>query len=236
MSSEGRRVAIVTGASRGIGKATAAFLSDQNVVAIGISRHSEDTSHTRKCDVGNEESVARVLKEILAAQGRIDILVNCAGVAARAKNDLALELSEWETILRTNLIGTYFCCKHAIPQMRTQKSGKIVNIASIAGRSYSRTASVAYTASKYGVIGLTRQLAATFGSYGININCVAPSQTLSEMLTSSLSESELEKLAEANPLGRLAQPEEVAKVICFLASEEASYINGAVVDVNGGLL
>lgn len=234
MSNE-RQVAIVTGASRGIGKATMKLLSDRNVLAIGISRSADDSARDRKCDIRDETSVERVFREIASTHGRIDALVNCAGIAARA-NDLALGIDDWEGMLRTNLIGTYFCCKHAIPQMRSQKYGRIVNVASLAGRSYSRTASVAYTASKYGVVGLTRQLAAEYGRDGVNINCVAPSQTLSEMLTSNVPDSELKQLAHANPMGRLAQPEEIAETICFLASAQASYINGAIVDVNGGLV
>lgn len=235
MSDSVGRVAVITGVSRGIGAATARLLSAQSNSTIGLSRTVENTGSTRACDVRDESSVVKAFSDIIRTHGRIDILVNCAGIAT-AKDPLSLNIDDWESVLQTNLVGTYFCCKHAIPHMREQKYGRIVNIASVAGRSFSRTASLPYTCSKYAVIGLTRQLAATFGRDGINVNCVAPAQTLSEMLVESVPESELKQLAEKNPLGRLAQPDEVAAVICFLASDKASYINGAVVDVNGGIV
>jgi 3-oxoacyl-[acyl-carrier protein] reductase len=228
-------VAVVTGASRGIGKATADLLREQGVMTFGISQHIENTDWTRQCDVRDEDSVSSAFRELVSTYGQIDILVNCAGVVS-TKGPLDLSVQEWETVLGVNLIGTYLCCKHAILNMRSRQYGKIVNVSSIAGRSHSRTASVAYTCSKYGVIGVTRQLAATFGKEGININCVAPSQTMSEMLMANIPKEQLDALASSNPLGRLSEPREVAQTICFLTSDAASYINGAVIDVNGGQL
>ena len=233
MSIDGRRVAVVTGASRGIGKETAELLRKRDVVAVGISRHLGDTDMSCRCDVRDEAAVQRVFGTIASRFGRIDILINCAGIASR-EDPLSLGTEAWEAVFRTNVIGTYLCCKHAIRHMLEQRYGRIVNIGSMAGRSYSRTASVAYTCSKYAVIGLTRHLAAAFGERGIRINCVCPSQTKSEMLSSVVGEDELASLAAAAPMGRLAEPEEVARAVCFLSGDEASYINGAVLDVNGG--
>lgn len=228
-----RRVAIVTGASRGIGRVTAALLTQRGVIVIGVARSAAADEHNRCVDVSNEDAVRGVIAEVTDTFGRLDILVNCAGQVATG-DPLGLTGDDWDTMLHTNLVGTYFCCKHAIPAMQRGGFGRIVNVASIAGRSYSRTASVAYTASKYGVIGLTRQLAVTTASLGITVNCVAPSQTRTEMLAAA-DPVRLAVIAAANPLGRLAEPEEVAEAIAFLASDAASYINGAVLDVNGGL-
>lgn len=235
MSEPIARVAVVTGASRGIGRATVGLLAGRGVTTIGLARGMADSDRTRQADVSDEEDVAGVFDDIVSAFGRIDILVNCAGVASTG-DPLALSVGDWEAVLRTNLIGTYLCCKGALPVMRRQRFGRIVNVASVAGRSYSRTASVAYTASKYGVVGLTRQLAATFGHEGITVNCVAPSQTETEMLVAATTQDQRDALAAANPLGRLAEPLEVAETIAFLASDAASYINGAILDVNGGVL
>lgn len=234
MSDPARRVAVVTGASRGIGRATMSLLEATGFTTIGVARGLTDGDRTRRVDVGDDDSVKRLCDEIASSFGGLDVLVNCAGVAAGG-DPLKLSLDDWESTLRTNLIGTYFCCKHALPYMQRQGFGRIVNVASIAGRSFSRTASVAYTASKYGVVGLTRQLAATCGRDGVTVNCVAPSQTRTEMLAVAPPE-QLALIAAANPLGRLAEPQEIAEAISFLVSDAASYVNGAVLDVNGGVL
>ncbi len=235
MSNEDRRFAVVTGASSGIGKVTAKLLSQSGILTVAISRRLKNSEWTRRCDVQQESSVQRVFNEIASTLGHIDILVNCAAVVS-TEDPLEISVEKWEEVFRVNLLGSYFCCKYAIPHMRGRRYGKIVNVSSIAGRLYSRTASVAYTCSKYAVIGLTRHLAATFGRDGININCVAPSQTLSDTLMAHVPQAQLNVLAASNPLGRLASPEEVARSIIFLASDAASYINGAVLDVNGGLV
>lgn len=235
MSTETPRIAIVTGASSGIGKATAQLLRERGVRAIGLSRRAGDDEGSRRCDVRSEDEVAKVFDEIAATFGGIDILVNSAGEASTAP-PLDLNADEWESVFRTNVFGTWFCCRHAIRHMLPRGQGRIVNVGSIAGRSYSRSASVAYTASKYSVVGLTRHLAAAFGKDGITVNCVAPSQTETEMLIRNLPEERRRELAAGNPLGRLARPREVAEAIAFLIGDGASYINGAVIDVNGGLL
>ncbi len=235
MSASSPRVAVVTGASRGVGKATVELFREQGMTAIGVSRSIGNSEGSLSCDVGDEQSVAGLFDELVASHGRVDILVNCAGVSTTTA-PLELGVEEWEAVLRTNLIGTYLCCKNAILHMRPQRYGKIINVSSIAGRAFSKTSSVAYTCSKYAVIGLTRQLAVAYSGDGININCVAPSQILTEMLIAHVPQGRREELAAANPLRRLADPEEVARTISFLAGDGASYINGAVIDINGGQL
>lgn len=235
MSREGPKVAVVTGASSGIGRATAELFRAQAVRVIGLSRHLAESETSIRCDVREERSVERAFRRVTERFGRVDVLVNCAGIVSMT-DPLRLRLVDWEAVLRTNLIGTYFCCKQVLGLMRKQRYGRIVNLSSIAGRSYSCTASLAYTSSKYAVIGLTRQLAAQFGKDRITVNCICPSETRSEMLLAAVPRSRLRAAARANPLGRLAEPREVAQAIAFLASDAASYINGAVLDVNGGLL
>lgn len=233
--SDSPRVAVVTGASRGIGRAAAALLAERGAVVIGMSRHADNGARSRRVDVTDEASVLQAFSSVVDEFGRLDVLVNCAGVAGTAE-PLGLTAADWDAVLRPNLVGSYLCCKHAIPAMQRHGFGRVVNLGSIAGRAFSKTGSIAYTASKYGVIGLTRQLAAQFGRDGITVNCVAPSQTRTEMLLEIATPTQLDAIAASNPTGRLGEPEDVAAAIAFLASDAAAYINGAVLDVNGGLL
>lgn len=234
MSNKPPRIAIVTGGSSGIGKATVdAFSRTRGVIPIALSRRLRDTGRTLHCDVRDGASVARAFERVLDRFGRMDILVNCAGITS-IRAPLALSVEEWESVLRTNLIGTYLCCRQAILAMRRQRYGRIVNLASIAARSYSLTSSLAYTCSKYGVVGLTRQLAAQVGRYGITVNCVCPSPIRTEMLRRHVPPARRRALAAENPMGRLGEPEDVAQAISFLVGDPASFVNGAVIDVNGG--
>lgn len=232
MSSNPRRVSVVTGGGRGIGKATADLLAKRGFITIRISRTLDENDTNWRCDVGDEKAVSRVFSDISNRYDRLDVLVNAAGVVSMS-DPLDLSASEWMDVMRTNVIGAYLCCKHAIPLMRRRRYGRVINVSSIASRGYSETASVAYTASKYALNGLTRQLAVNFAKDGICINCVCPSQTRTEMVTAVAAEELTKRLSQA-ALGRLAEPEEVAETIAFLASPGASYVNGALVDVNGG--
>jgi NAD(P)-dependent dehydrogenase (short-subunit alcohol dehydrogenase family) len=230
-----KRLAVVTGASSGIGKATAALLRRKGYRVVGVSRRLSDTSSTRRCDIRDELSVRRCFEGIESSLGPIDILVNSAG-AAGAKNALDLTYTDWQDMLDVNLIGSYFCCKYALKGMIRRRYGKIVNISSQAGRSFSRTSSLAYTCSKYGVIGLTRQLAVEFAGKNISINCICPSQVDTEMLREVVPSAARKALAEQNPMKRLARPEEIAETIAFLVSDAVGYMNGAILDVHGAKL
>ncbi len=230
-----QRVAVVTGSSSGIGWATAALLRRRGFVVVGLSRHGQDTQTTVRCDIGNARAVARVFERLTRRFGVIDVLVNCAGVAT-VTPPLAVTPREWERVLGVNLLGSYWCCAQVLPGMRQHRYGRIVNLGSIAGRLYSRRASLAYTCSKHAIGGLTRQLAAQFAPHGITVNCVCPSETATEMLKAHVPQADRRAAAASNPTGRLANPDEVAAVIGFLVSEEASYVNGAMIDVNGGRL
>lgn len=231
----GTRVALVTGATGGIGRAVVRQLTDSGVRCIGLASGPDEANGIWACNVADEQDVERVVNRIREEFGRLDILVNCAGVAV-VKDDFSLVAEDWERVLSVNLTGTYLCCKHAFGLMAENGFGRIVNIGSIAGRQRSKTASVAYTCSKYGIVGLTRQLAAKVGDSGVTINCVAPSQVDTPMLRDNVSRDTLDALIRTIPVGRLATPEDVAGVICFLVGDGAGYVNGAVIDVNGGQL
>jgi NAD(P)-dependent dehydrogenase (short-subunit alcohol dehydrogenase family) len=193
----------------------------------------------RKVDVTNKAEVARLVKEMKSLWGRVDILVNNAGGALNTPYALE-EIAEkdWNLVVDVNLKGTFLCCQAVIPEMVKQGRGSIVNISALAGHWRASLAGVQYTAAKAGVEGLTRQLAYDWGKFGIRVNGVAPTVTLTgervQGLWESKSEEEKKKVLSAIPLGRLGTPEEVASVVVFLASDESSYITGITIDVSGG--
>ena len=145
-----------------------------------------------------------------------------------------ISLNEWDSVIKTNLTSYFYIIQKCLPLMK--RGGKIVNVSSIAGRNKSLVSGVHYTSSKAGLIGLTRQLSQELGPKGININCVCPSQTLTPMLKNSMTAKQINKLKDQIPLRRIAEVKEIVKPILFLCSEDASYIHGACLDINGGQL
>ena len=220
------KVAIITGASKGIGFETMSIFEESGYTCYDFSR-------TSGIDITNQKLVNKKVKKIFKKHGRIDILVNNAGIVSTT-DILDMSLEEWDNILNVNLTGAFICTKSILPYMLKGKGGKIVNVSSIAGVDKSKVASVAYTASKHGLVGLTKQLAYKYAKHNINVNCVAPSQTKTEMLMDNLSEKEINKLEKQIPNGRLLDPSEVANTIYFLTLDETSYINGEVININGG--
>ncbi len=246
------RVAIVTGAGRGMGLAIAKALHQEGarVVIVDLDgdsaveaarRLSNDSDRVtgRSVDVTDKTRVHDLVQEIAGLWGRIDILVNNAGGALHTPH-LLQEIAEkdWNLVVDVNLKGTFFCCQAVMPVMERQGGGAIVNISALAGHWRASLAGVQYTAAKAGVEGLTRQLAYDWGKASIRVNAVAPTVTLTGERVQSLweqkSEQEKKKVLLAIPLGRLGTPEEVASVVVFLASDESSYITGITIDVNGG--
>ena len=235
------RHVFITGGSRGIGRATAeAFLKEGDNVTIMSPNTVVDAcrelrkNHLGKIigvggDVSKPQDVEFCVDWAMRNNGRIDVLVNCAGIFEKAN----CTISEWDKMISTNLTGCFRMCRMAIGDMIVG-GGKIINVASIAGLSYSKLGSAAYTVSKAGVIALTKHLAAQFGSCPININCVCPGPTDTDMFRSSITDGSYQGVINNIPMKRIADPMEQANVIVFLASEKASYINGAIINVSGG--
>lgn len=228
--------AIVTGGSAGIGDAIVHIARERGArVGVIDKTPSANADVHVTADVSRTDEVTEAVEQIAGELGGISILVNNAGVAPAAAFE---ELSEkqWRQTLAVNLDGAFHCSRAALPYLRESTSATIVNVASIAGRSYSRTASVAYAASKGGVIAFTRQLAFELAAEDLRVNCVCPGLVDTEIMTRNTSPERLRELMATIPLQRLASPTEIAEVVCFLASPGATYMTGTVIDVTGGLV
>ena len=245
------RNAIVTGAARGMGFAIARALFNEGArVAIldideGVAESAKqlDSKHGRvigkRVDVTKKSEVESLMNELKPLWGSVDILVNNAGGALNTPYLLEeIKEKDWNLVMDVNLKGAFFCCQAVIPEMMRQKKGVIVNISALAAHWRASLAGVQYTAAKAGVEGLTRQFAYDYGKFGIRVNAVAPTVTLTgdriQGLWEAKGEEEKKKVLSAIPLGRLGTPEEVASVVVFLSSDESSYITGITIDVCGG--
>jgi 3-oxoacyl-[acyl-carrier protein] reductase len=239
------RVALVTGAAQGIGKAVALLLArngaDIVVSDINLEKAEETANEIKsigrkalavKGDVANWNDVERMVEVILEKFAKIDILVNNAGIT-RDKLVLRMTEEDWDAVLDVNLKGTFHCTKAVVRHMAKQRSGKIVNIASVVGE-MGNAGQANYSASKAGVIGLTKTIAREFAQRGININAIAPGYIETPM-TEVLPEKAKEELKKLIPMERLGKPEDVAEAVLFLVSEESNYITGHVLNVNGGI-
>jgi 3-oxoacyl-[acyl-carrier protein] reductase len=239
------RVAFVTGASRGIGRAIALTLCragfDIVVASPEIEKNEEVASEIRACsgeavtlnlDVTSLESVKEGFAKTLKDKTRIDVLVNNAGIA---RDGLAVRMkpSDWQLVLKVNLEGAFLCSQQVLPGMMRNRWGRIVNISSVVGQAGS-VGQANYAASKAGLIGLTKSLAQEMGSRGITVNAIAPGYIATDM-TKDLPEELKQKMLATVPLGRMGMPEDIAGAVKFLVSDEASYITGHVLAVNGGM-
>ena len=239
------KVALVTGAAQGIGKAIALLLArngaDLVVSDINLEKAEETAKEIRaigpkamavKVDVANLSDVERMVAGILEKLAKIDILVNNAGIT-RDKLILRMTEEDWDAVLGVNLKGTFNCTKAVLRHMAKQRSGKIVNIASVVGE-MGNAGQANYSASKAGVIGLTKTIAREYAQRGINVNAIAPGYIETPM-TEALPEKAKEELRKLIPMERLGKPEDVAEAVLFLVSEESSYMTGQVLNVNGGI-
>lgn len=242
-----QRVAIVTGAGRGIGKAIARRLADGGCIVI-LADLDVDSARRAAAEIGSGGAAAapapldvssyvdveRFVGDVHRQYGRIDILVNNAGIIRRGTLQSVTE-QEWDDVIAVNLKGTFNCCKHAAPFMIEQRWGRIVNVASIAAKTGDITSAPGYGPSKAGVVNLTKTLARELAPYGITVNAVAPHAIETEMSAQWTNEMR-QRVIQGIPLGRLGRPEEVAAAVAFFVSEEAGFITGATLDVNGGAL
>ena len=241
------RVGMVTGGARGIGKAIAlGFLREGAKVAI-IDSDKERLEILKKetgkekqevtvfsCDITKSGDVKEMVDRVRKEFGRIDILVNNAGIIRRGTIETVTE-EDWDRVIEVNLKGTFNCCKAVAKIMKDQSYGKIINVSSIAGKVGDITSAPGYGPSKAGVDALTKTLARQLAPYGINVNAVSPHAIETEM-SAQWSEEKRREIIVSIPLGRLGKPEDVAAAVLFLASEEASFITGEILDVNGGAL
>jgi 3-oxoacyl-[acyl-carrier protein] reductase len=239
------RIAMVTGASRGIGRACALELAKAGAKVALAARQTEKLEEVAaeiramggeafvvSIDLASQESIKEGVSRVAKEFGRIDILVNNAGMT---KDGLALRMraDDWNLVLQTNLTGAFFCIQQVISPMMRERWGRIVNISSVVGEA-GNAGQANYVASKAGLIGLTKSLAQELGSRNITVNAVAPGFIDTDM-TSVLKDEHKVKIVESIPLGRIGTAVEVAAAVRFLCGEEASYITGNVIDVNGGM-
>jgi 3-oxoacyl-[acyl-carrier protein] reductase len=245
MKLEGR-VALVTGASQGIGHACALALARHGAQVAVAARNREKLdalvaaitqaggkASAYVIDVGEEDQVKSGIKSVLGQLGKIDILINNAGIT-RDQLVMRMKRPDWDAVLNTNLTSAYLCVQQVIPSMLKQRWGRIINITSVFGQ-MGQAGQANYAASKAGLIGLTMAMARELASRNITCNAVAPGFIETNM-TAALSEEFRQTAVKSIPLGRVGSAEDVASAVSFLASEEASYITGHVLNVNGGLL
>jgi len=245
MSDLSGKVAIVTGASRGIGRAISLALAGRGALVILTDVLGPQTealaaemtagggrAEAVTMDVTSAESVQAAVEGVLGRHGRVDILVNNAGIA-RDQLLMRMKREEWDAVLNINLTGAFTCAQAVLRQMMRQRSGRIVSISSVVGQ-MGNAGQSNYAASKAGLIGFSKALAREVAARNITVNVVAPGLIDTDM-TRALSEGVRSEWAAKVPLGRLGTPEDVAAAVAFLASDEASYITGQVLAVNGGM-
>src|SRR5277367_1898012 len=240
------RVALVTGASQGIGRACALKLAASGATVAAAARNQEKLAELVQqieagggkalalpVDVADEEQVKIAFKSALGQCGKIDILINNAGIT-RDQLVMRMKRADWDAVLNTNLTSAYLCIQQVIGSMLKQRWGRIINVSSVFGQ-MGQAGQANYAASKAGLIGLTMAMAREVASRNITCNAVAPG-FIETSMTAALSDEFKQNAVRNIPLGRVGSPADVASAVCFLASEEAAYITGHVLNVNGGLL
>ena len=236
------RTALVTGGATGIGRACAKTLAEAGarvaVADINLPGAQETVSDIGGlavyCDLADPESIAGMCRQLSGELGAVDILINNAGIISYRRGVASVSVKEWDKVLDVNLRGTFLVCRELLPGMKDRGYGKIVNFSSMAARVGGIEVGLHYSASKAGLIGLTRTLAKEGGPYGVNVNAVAPGIIATDPVKEQIGGREDDYIAQI-PLQRLGQPQDVANVVLFLCSPLAAYVTGLVIDINGGM-
>lgn len=237
------KIALVTGGARGIGFAIAQSLSRQGAMVIIADIDEKGANEAANqldnkavgmgIDISKIEQIKKLMQTVIDKYSQIDILVNNAGILHTSKIADVTE-ADWDKVMSINLKGAFFMTQQVLEHMKSRNYGRIINISSLAGRNGGFEVGIAYTASKAGMIGISRNIARKMAPHGITVNVVAPGPTKSR-ITEQFSDEAMASLLENIPVKRLGDPHEIAETVAFLASDAASYITGAVIDVNGGM-
>ena len=229
------KVVVITGAARGFGRAIAERMGREGcrVVAWDIAPDADQpAAHVERVDVGNPESVEAATRNTLAAVGRVDVLVNNAGVNGPTVPIWDYPLEDWRRVIAVDLTGVFLCCRSVVPHMRERGEGRIVNIASVAGKEGNANAGP-YSAAKAGVIALTKSLGKELATSGVLVNCITPAMADTELLREMTPEY-IEAIRAKIPMGRLCRVEEVAEMVLFLSGPGCTFTTGGVFDLTGG--
>jgi NAD(P)-dependent dehydrogenase (short-subunit alcohol dehydrogenase family) len=240
------KVAVVTGAAQGIGKSTAQSLAQMGakVAVADINQEKVDAvvSEIKESgadalgvimDVASNDSISAAIQKVAEYFGGIDIIVNNAGILGTSSIEDMKRDGEWNRVLDINLTGPFFVCQYALPYLKKSSAGRIINIASITGRNGGFEASMSYAAAKGGVISITRGMARHLAKYRITVNAICPATTETEMLL-GYTQERIDNQIKHILLGRLGKREEIAASVCYLASDEAAFVTGLMLDINGG--
>jgi NAD(P)-dependent dehydrogenase (short-subunit alcohol dehydrogenase family) len=228
---------VITGAAGSIGRASVELFTRQGATVIGIDLLGEaDCDLFLPADLSDEEQVARAYADIAARYGRIDVLFNNAGIVApEDRSVLTTELPTWRRVLDTNLTSVFLCCKHGIPHLLKAGGGSVINTSSLVATVGSAVSQIAYTASKGGVLAMSRELAVQFARHGVRVNALSPGPVETPLLRQLYSPEESARRLVHVPSGRFALPEEIAAAAAFLASDASSYVSGTNFLVDGGI-
>jgi 3-oxoacyl-[acyl-carrier protein] reductase len=240
------KVAIITGAAQGMGQAIAERFADEGAILILVDIQQEKlkevTSRLRArnfetkdyyCDISEEKQVWRLITSVINDFGKIDILVNCAGILYPTRfHEMTIE--EWDKVMAINIRGTFLLMHAIYPHMKEQGDGRIINFASTAGLTVSTLGGAHYTASKHAVLGLTKAVAKEGGPFGVRVNAVCPGLIDTEMVRGTIDAEDIQKYEQSFPIARLGNPQEVAELVLFLASDRSAYITGVSLNISGG--